>query len=92
MRVNIYNEEITGETLPVKKVRNGVTFKGIRLFFKFKEEPIAHKDSGDDDTPGVTFWFQDEDGPFYRDRLRAMFLQAAEALADKSAFDNAGEG
>jgi hypothetical protein len=36
MRVNVYNEELTGRVEPTAKLANGVVFMGIRCYFCFK--------------------------------------------------------
>jgi len=59
MRVNVYEEEITGEVIRLTKtVRqdSGLrTFVGIRIVLA--SPGGLHYSEGDDDRPGVTFWF-----------------------------------
>jgi hypothetical protein len=38
MRVNVYNEELTGHVEPTAKLTNAVVFKGIGCFVCFKHE------------------------------------------------------
>jgi len=59
MRVNVYYEEMTNETIMVTKTADtGQTFYGARIFLA---TPTAlHYHSGDDDRPAVTFWYKNE--------------------------------
>lgn len=87
MRVNVYNEELTGRVEPAAREANGTVFKGVRCYFKFKHETIPHNTPVDDDTPAVTFWFQDDENSFWRDKLRATFVEALRLLDTADAFN-----
>lgn len=59
MRINVYAEELTGETQRVSKTvtdeKFGTrTFYGIRVFLKSPPELVADPD--DDDRSAITFW------------------------------------
>lgn len=59
MRINVYAEELTQETIQVSKVvdagqPNERTFYGVRLFLKSPEE--LHHTPNDDDRSAITLW------------------------------------
>jgi hypothetical protein len=88
MRVNVYNEELTGRVEPVAKRANGVVFKGIRCFLCFKQEggekqKIMHTE-GDEDTPAVTFFFTDD--AYWKPLLKKTFEEALKLLDDPERF------
>lgn len=58
MRINVYNEEITGETQRVTKTAadTGITFEGIRLFLASPD--VLHATPEDDDRSAITFWWE----------------------------------
>lgn len=58
MRINIYDEEITGEVELVTKVASdtGLTFVGLRMFLASPD--VLHDTASDDDCSAITFWFQ----------------------------------
>lgn len=91
MRVNVYNEELTGRVEPVAKRANGVIFKGIRCFLCFKSEggddqKITHT-PGDEDTPAVTFFFTDD--PYWKPLLKKTFEEGLKLLDDPEKFKEA---
>jgi hypothetical protein len=92
MRVNVYNEELTGRVEPTAKRANGVIFKGIRCYLCFghegSEQKIMHTE-GDEDTPAVTFFFTDDAGPYWKDRLRKTFTEALNLLDHPEQFAEA---
>jgi hypothetical protein len=88
MRVNVYNEEVTGRVEPTAKLANGVIFKGIRCFLCFKNErsenqKIMHTKE-DEDTPAVTFYFTDS--TYWKPLLRKTFEEALKLLDDPDRF------
>jgi hypothetical protein len=91
MRVNVYNEELTGRVEPTAKLANGVIFKGIRCFLCFKddggkEQKIMHSDK-DEDTPAVTFYFTDD--TYWKPLLKKTFEEALKLLDDQEQFKKA---
>jgi hypothetical protein len=91
MRVNVYNEELTGRVEPAAKRANGVIFKGIRCFLCFKkegneEQKIMHTED-DEDTPAVTFFFTDD--AYWKQLLRKTFETALRLVDDPEAFQEA---
>jgi len=58
MRINIYDEEITGEVRVVTKTATdtGKTFTGLRIFLASPD--VLHATPDDDDRSAVTFWFE----------------------------------
>lgn len=55
MRVNIYNEELTGEIKVVEtKTDTGNTYYGVRIFFASPD--ALHHTKQDDDRSAVTIW------------------------------------
>jgi hypothetical protein len=58
MRINIYDEEVTGEVTAVTKTAadTGLTFTGLRIFLASPE--VLHDEPDDDDRSAVTFWFE----------------------------------
>lgn len=79
MRVNIYEEEITGEVLRVtKEVRqeSGLqTFVGIRIILHGSSK--LHNSEGNDDRSAVTFWFAEG----HEEALAELFYSASEETA-----------
>lgn len=61
MRVNIYNEEITGEVGLVSKTASdtGITYYGVRIFLS-SPDVLHGPESGDDDRSAVTLWIGNE--------------------------------
>lgn len=57
MRINVYNEEITGEVTVIEKTAwdTGVKFTGIRMFLASPD--ALHSGPEDDDRSAITFWF-----------------------------------
>ncbi len=57
MRVNVYNEEITGEfeVVWVTAKETGKRFMGLRMFLKSPAD--LHHTADDDDRSAVTLWF-----------------------------------
>jgi hypothetical protein len=59
VRLNVYAEEITGETELVRKVVDtGRVYVGIRVFLRSPD--VLHVTENDDDRSAVTFWVQPE--------------------------------
>lgn len=58
MRIQIYDEEITGETQLIEKTASdtGLTFLGLRLFLASSD--VLHNEPNDDDRSAITFWFE----------------------------------
>lgn len=57
MRIQIYDEEVTGEIQVITKTADtGLTFTGIRIFLASPE--VLHNIPGDDDRSAITFWFE----------------------------------
>lgn len=57
MRINVYDEEITGEVDCVTKTADtGLTFMGLRLYLASPD--VLHDVPGDDDRSAITFWFE----------------------------------
>lgn len=57
MRVQIYDEEVTGECTIVEKVADtGKTFHGVRLFLASSD--VLHNTPQDDDRSAITFWWE----------------------------------
>lgn len=60
MRINVYEEELTGEVEFIQKNNvigedgNPVTFVGIRFILKGGDH--FHHNEHDDDRPAITFW------------------------------------
>lgn len=60
MRMNVYNEEITGVVDRVEKTAdNGIKFVGVRMYLASPD--ILHDTEGDDDRSAVTLWFAQDD-------------------------------
>lgn len=58
MRINVYAEELTGETEVVSKVaETGITYYAARLFLE--SSPKLHNRPDDDDRTAITFWIPD---------------------------------
>lgn len=59
MRINVYNEELTGETEVVETTpETGRTFYGCRVFLASADE--LHHAADDDDRSAITFWTGDK--------------------------------
>ena len=60
MRINVYQEEVTGEVSLVTKADvigadgQPVTFYGVRIWLEGSDK--LHRTEHDDDRPAVTFW------------------------------------
>lgn len=57
MRINVYHEELTTETVFVETVAKGTgkTYYGVRMFMK--SAPELHHVPDDDDRTAITFWW-----------------------------------
>jgi hypothetical protein len=77
MRINVYSQELTDETLLVTKESNtGVRYHGAQLILH--SSPMLHSPPDDDDRSAVTFWMPQsahrrEQMAKAFDRLAAMF-------------------
>lgn len=62
MRINVYDEEITGEVVAVTKTAadTGITFTGLRLYLASPD--VLHATADDDDRSAITFWFETGNG------------------------------
>lgn len=71
MRINVYDEELTGEvTVVTKTADTGLTFWGVRVFLASPD--VLHNTADDDDRSAITFWVHhQEDAEEAADRLRA---------------------
>ena len=58
MRVNIYCEELTRDTVVLRRKVGDATFYGARLMLR---SPTELQTTGADDRSAVTFWFDQED-------------------------------
>lgn len=59
MRINVYDEELTGEVVVVSTTaETGVTFYGVRMFLK--SHPDLHHTSEDDDRTAITLWVRSQ--------------------------------
>ena len=79
MRVNIYAEEITKDTVVLCKIAkpSGAVFHGCRLMLSSTQDlPVKE---GEDARSAVTFWFKDEDEKV-RDRFADSVLGALRAI------------
>lgn len=80
MRVNIYEEEVTGEVERLERsVPQGpdgelVDFVGVRVYLHSPAQ--LHKDQFDDDRSAVTFWFRKG----HEDTLAYLFETAEEVV------------
>jgi hypothetical protein len=55
LRLNVYSEELTNEVeLVTKKMEDGRTFYGLRVYLK--SPPELHATTEDDDRSAITFW------------------------------------
>lgn len=74
MRINVYNEELTGDVEVVSVApRPGKIFIGVRFFLK--SPPELHHKPEDDDRSAVTFWLGS------RAKASTFFVRALEELA-----------
>lgn len=94
MRVNIYNEELTGEVSVVSKVaeKTGIEYYGVRIWLKSPPElhvPNEGNNFADDDRSAVTLWFGDRAVCHDVARILAGRLSAAE---ERSRRDEAATG
>lgn len=69
MRINIYAEELTNEVEMVKKVTEGKTFYGLRLFLESSQ--LLHQTATDDDRSAITFW-----GPYHAPTEKSVSLSS----------------
>lgn len=73
MRINVYNEELTGEIERVAKTADtGSTFYGVRILLA--SAPELHHGPSDDDRSAITFWLDSE-------HLAEQFARALTGLA-----------
>ena len=57
MRINVYDEEITGEVLPAfATAATGLSFHGVRLMLASPD--VLHNDPDDDDRSAITLWWE----------------------------------
>lgn len=63
MRINVYDEELTGEVVVVEQTADtGVTYYGVRVFLTSPD--VLHNSATDDDRSAVTFWAHSEPAAF----------------------------
>lgn len=83
VRINVYDEEVTGEVQVVRKTADtGVSFTGFRVLLA--SPAVLHNKPGDDDRSAVTFWCQSN-------RLEeiAKYHQLFGALTKRTAYEHA---
>lgn len=75
MRIQIYDEEISGEVMRVTKTASdtGKTFTGLRIFLVSPD--VLHHEPGDDDRSAITFWY--EEGNLSEETLVRSTLRTA---------------
>ena len=74
MRVNVYSQELTSETITVEKLSNtGLVYSGVQIILH--SSPMLHHPPHDDDRSAVTFWL-----PKSKER-REELAQAFEEMA-----------
>lgn len=84
MRINVYAEELTQDVRVVaKKIEDGRTFYGVRLFLKSSED--LHHTPTDDDRSAITFWVPWYDGKNHPYDLNSVMLALHTATAQLSA-------
>ena len=55
MRINVYSQELTNETVTVEKMSNtGLVYSGVQIILH--SSPMLHHPPHDDDRSAVTFW------------------------------------
>jgi hypothetical protein len=79
MRLNVYDEEMTGEVAAVRKTASdtGRTFVGLRLFLASPD--VLHDEPDDDDRSAITFWFE-EGQEDQEDKVRKVLHDVAYAV------------
>lgn len=83
MRINVYNEELTGEATVVSTTpETGRTFYGCRVFLA--SAPELHHEADDDDRSAITFWTGDEDSAHELARALSSFVSAKMARTEKA--------
>jgi hypothetical protein len=77
MRVNVYDHDLTGCVVEAgpKEADEGAIFKGVRFFLNPK---IMHGPD-DDDTPAVTFWYN-QDAAYEKNLLITSLVKALRLL------------
>lgn len=85
MRINVYSQELTSETVLVSKDgtnENGApeTFYGVRMMLL--SSPMLHHNADDDDRSGITFWLPKS--PARRLLLSETFKELARLIDDAS--------
>jgi hypothetical protein len=83
MRVQIYDEEVTGDIEVIVKENvlgedgKPTTFFGLRLYLESSDK--LHQTEFDDDRSAVTFWYKEEDNRKIRDTLAKALLAIHDA-------------
>lgn len=84
MRLNVYDEEITGEVAIVgKRAETGTIFSGIRVFLASPKE--LHNLPGDDDRSAITFWWE-TGNMAERSKVIMMLARAVTLASDRDTF------
>ena len=81
MRINVYSQEVTGETsLVTKTADTGIQFYGVRFFLASPD--VLHAPPRDDDRSAVTIWLDNNfTGTQAFDLLMNLAEKAVEAAA-----------
>lgn len=95
MRINVYAEEITGETAVVIKVpenQGGTPFYGIRMYLD--SPSVLHRTEDDDDRSAITLWVPwTRDGGHDFSRIRELLDNLDDELtrAEEQEEDRVGD-
>lgn len=83
MRVNLYSQELTGETSVVETTAEdtGRRFFGVRVFLASPD--VLHSPPRDDDRSAVTFWLDEDFTADQAIELFADLLAKCEMLRDE---------
>jgi hypothetical protein len=76
MRINVYSQEITEETVIVEKraADTGIMYYGVRLYLASPD--ILHHTEDDDDRSAITFWIPNAES-FSQEDLAAVLEDMA---------------
>jgi hypothetical protein len=74
MRINVYSQELTNETISINKVSNtGLTYSAVQMILHSSDH--LHHPPMDDDRSAVTFWLPKSDSR--REELALTFEHMA---------------
>ncbi len=80
MRINVYAEELTTETVVIEKEVEGRKFYGVRLYL---QSPLSlHHTETDDDRSAITFWVPWKDGQNHHATMQDIFQKMLSASWD----------